>query len=360
VSVNDRQNQGKIMISRVFVRNGTIYLDSDMFGKRARFSTGKKEDKRLLKWYKKNFEDEYEALYYSKNKKPSNINDLSFREYGSMIIEMTNVNRTEETIKEVQSKFKKLCEFFGDMPIKDIKASNILMWQSSCGYASKTISNYRCYLNIILEYAFNDEIINRNPMKAVKAPKIKPVRDKIFYYREDIKKILDAATDKMKDILFVFLFTGVRGGELIALRWDNVDFENEILHITNAIRDGREKLTKSEKERHIPMFKPVFNALKRQQKRTGLGKYIFMTKDSTRYRNQDAIRKSFKHICEVANVEVGSLHDLRRSFNTLLKQDGVQNDAIIDIIGHTNDDVNRKHYTGKIDINMSIYDKFAV
>lgn len=350
------------MIGRVYARGGIIYLDSDMMGERKRISTGRRADKRMLKWYERNFDSEYLALYEAKFGVKKDETP-TFREYGEIIIQATHGDRTPETIKEVEAKFERLCAFFGDMPLNTIKPTDILKWQNGCGYAPKTISNYRSYINIILEAAYDDEIISRNPLrsKTAKAPKIKPVREKVFYYADDIKKLISSADGKLKNMISLFLFTGVRGGELIALKWKHIDFDNLVIRVEDNIRNGREKCTKSDTVREIPAFKPAFVALKGQQMETGLnGTYVFLNRGGKPYYNQDAIRKSFKALCKRAGVTVGSLHDLRRSCNTLLKQNGIAGDVIRDIIGHMNEEVNRKHYTGKIEVDLSVYDEFAI
>ncbi len=349
--------RGDIVIRRVYVnKGGYVALDSDIFGKRRRLSTGKKADDRTLRWYRKNFDREYEALYFTRIGEKKDV--VTFREYGNMVIDFTACNRTPETQREAKAKFNRLCEFFGDMAIDCIKATDIMRWQSSCRYAPKTVVNYRSYLNMILRAAYNDGLIERNPIDLVRPPRMKRVKEPIYYSAEEMMKIISCADGHIKNAIQVAAFTGLRGGELIALKWSDIDFERMVIHVRRSIRDGREKSTKSEKPRIVPIVKPTMEALKRQRLESGLTDRVFLTQHRKPYRSPEKITEAMKRACEKASLPIGTLHDLRRSFNTLLKQYGYPEDFILDIIGNVKD-VNRNHYTGRIEVDLSKFDQFV-
>jgi integrase len=58
-------------------------------------------------------------------------------------------------------------------------------------------------------------------------------------------------------------------------------------------------------------------------------------------------------IADKHDLKYGTIHDLRRSFNTLLKQHGYPTDWILDTMGDMNDAVNRNHYTGHLKVDLS-------
>jgi len=101
------------------------------------------------------------------------------------------------------------------------------------------------------------------------------------------------------------------------------------------------------------MLPPAREALLAQRKRTGLDKYVFLTQYGKRYKNPDSISDHMKKLTSSINLEPGTLHDLRRSCNTMLKQMGYPSDYILQFIGHENEKVNREHYTGSIRINVA-------
>ena len=124
-----------------------IILDDTVDGKRHRLTTGKKADKRLLKWYEHHASDEFFKLYNIKYPSMAN-NQITFNKYGSLTLEITKNNRNSFSQKEEMQRFQGLCKTFGDMPLASIKASDIVKWQNDCGFAPKTIRNYRSIFNL--------------------------------------------------------------------------------------------------------------------------------------------------------------------------------------------------------------------
>ena len=329
-----------------------IILDDCINGKRHRLTTGKKSDARLLKWYKKHFHEEFMKLYENKFGKVSQTSIL-FKEYGEMVIDITKNNRNEFSQKEELQRFKTLCETFGEMDLIDIKVSHIVKWQNDCGFAPKTVKNYRGTFNLVLEMALCDEIITRNPLRFVKVPKKlqKPVE---IFNQDEMKVLIDSASGQLKNILLFTLFTGLRGSELIALRWHNINFNEDTITVDTRIREGVEDVTKSKRVRVIDMLPQAKEALKMQQLLTGLkNDFVFVTQFGMSYIKPSNISEAIKSLCKECDIKEGTLQTLRRSCNTLMKQYGMPTDWILDQLGHMDDIVNREHYTGKIKPDLS-------
>lgn len=351
------------MIRRVYVnQHGIITLDSDVFGNRKRISTGKKSDKRLLKWYEKNFDTEYKLLYDEKfQPEKDNFSDFTLREYGNIVLSLTSNNRREYVQKNVVRTFKKICDFqmmdnkkFGELKISDIKSLHIMKWQKECGWAYQTIVTNRIYLSLVLQTAANDDLIRKNPVASVKLPPKRSVHEKTFYSEDEIKRMISCAKGQLKNYIQLCCFSGLRGSELIALRWrDDIDFDKGMIRVDTRIVCGEEDETKSKKVRFIPMFPQAKQALVTQRMFSGLREYVFINRDGDRYYGTESLNVSFRVMLKNNNLPHGTIHDLRRSFNTLLKQYGYPTDWILDIMGHVDDRVNRNHYTGRIDVDMS-------
>lgn len=349
------------MIRRVYAnQHGIITLDSDMFGSRKRISTGKKSDKRLMTWYEKHFDLEFETLYNEKfNVKKEDYSNFTLREYGEMVLELTSDNRREYVHNTIKGVFKRICDFkvtdkkFGELLISDIRSMHIMKWQKECGLSSQTIATNRAYLNIVLQTAMNDDLIRKNPVPLVRLPRRAGVRERVFFSEDEIRQIIGSAKGQLKNYLQVACFTGMRGSELIGLKWDDIDFEKEIVRVDTRIVCGVEDETKSRKIRYVPMFRQTKEALQRQRQFSGLREHVFIKSNGDHYRTPEILRESFQKLLMDNKIRHGTVHDLRRSFNTLLKQYGYPEDWILDIMGHMDNDVNRNHYTGKLTVDMS-------
>jgi len=207
------------------------------------------------------------------------------------------------------------------MDLTQIKASHIVKWQNDCGFAPKTIKNYRATMNAILEMALCDELIHKNPLKFVKVPK-KQYREVQIFNQSEMKVLIENASGQLKNILLFTLFTGLRGSELIALRWHDIDWNAQTITVDTRIREGIEDVTKSKRVRIIDMLPQAKQALKMQQRLTGLkNDFVFVTHTGAPYVKP--------------------------------RQYGMPNDWILDQLGHVDDGVNREHYTGKIKPDMS-------
>ena len=324
-----------------------IVLDASKDGKRYRLSTNKKADKRLLTWYNEHFEKEFEILYNHKfNIKPTS--HVTFEEYGKIVLELTKGNRNQFSQKEETQRFNKLCDTFGEMDLAQIKVTHILDWQLKSGFAPKTIKNYRNIFNQIMELAHYDDIIKKNPLKFAKPPKKKTKDIKVFTLKE-VRLLISESDGQLKNILLFNFFAGLRGSELIALRWNDIDFINNTIKIDTRIRDGNEDETKSKRIRIIDMLPQARKALKYQQLITGIrNDFVFVTQYNRGYRTPKTITEQIKLLCKEQCIQVGTLQTMRRTCNTLLKQYGLPTDWILDQMGHMEDGVNREHYTGRL------------
>lgn len=350
------------MIRRVYAnQHGIITLDSDMFGKRKRLSTGKKSEKRLIAWYTKHFDEEYERLYSAKlGPQQEEYTNATLKEYGELIINLTSGNRRQYVHENVIKIFKKICDFkmsdskrFGEFLLSDIKVIHIMKWQNECGYSYYTLVNYRGYINMVLQAAVNDDLIRKNPVSAVKLPKRSEFREKVFYDEEDMRSLISHAKGQLKNYIQLCCFTGMRGSELCALRWkDDIDFDKGVIRVDTRICHGNEDKTKSGKIRFIPIFPQAKEALMNQRMKSGLREFVFIDRRGNNIATTETMNTAFRRMTKKHGLKVGTIHDLRRSFNTLLKQYGYPIDWILDIMGHMDDKVNRNHYTGNLKVDL--------
>ncbi len=137
--------------------------------------------------------------------------------------------------------------------------------------------------------------------------------------------------------LFDFAFcTGLRLGELLALRWRDVDLRNEVVTVSRALSGGKETSTKSRRSRIVPLAAQAISALRALQRRG-----IYIDRDDLVFCRPDgghldrgAVRKRFITAQKKAGVRVRRFHDLRHSFGTkaIRKFDLV---TVKDMMGHS-------------------------
>jgi len=282
---------------------------------------------------------------------------LTFKEYGEYILSITSNSLKLRSKEAYEESFKKVCEFFGDMDLASIRASTIEEWQTLMleHYAPATINRkLRTILSKVLEYAEADEIISKNPIKRVSTLKV-PKREINTYTAEEIQKLLDVADEQFADLLRIAIFTGLRAGELIALKWSHIDFKNlyitvcEIKHTAGKYRGEVQHSTKGGYDRRVELLPQVFKALERQKRRTGLkGEYVFLNQYGNPYQDSKHIRVKLQKLLSQAGLKNGTLHDLRKTFVTLMLQSGQSESWLKQMVGHIDISVTQKHYIGTL------------
>ena len=136
---------------------------------------------------------------------------------------------------------------------------------------------------------------------------------------EEDKLLLEKATNPawLRSLLTVALHTGMRRGEILDLRWQNVDLLKRLIRIVKS---------KNGEMRSIPMSNTLVNLFKEMNVRDISGRVFPISKSS--------VRHAFDKVVEKVNLKDFRFHDLRHSFATRLVQNGVDLYKVKELLGH--------------------------
>jgi integrase len=219
------------------------------------------------------------------------------------------------------------------------------------GLAPATVRRIHSTLHKALSQAVSDAIVPRNAAH-VKAPR--PAPEEIRPLSEDeARAFLDAARqsgERFEALYVLAITTGLRRGELLGLRWDDLDLELGTLRVGRALmrEGGRHTLgeTKTKRgRRQINLTPRTLNALKahrkkqleEKMKRAGLYKdhgLIFASGVGTPVNPENLIKRSFKPLLKKAGLPEIRFHDLRHTCATLLLSRGVHPKLVQELLGH--------------------------
>jgi integrase len=138
------------------------------------------------------------------------------------------------------------------------------------------------------------------------------------------------------ELVRIGYYTGLRMGELLALRWRNVDFANSVLKFDRAISAGVESTTKTGRVRIVPLSDQAAAALERVSRReefTSAKDLVFCNAYGRRL-DDSALRRRYKRARAAAGVEPLRFHDLRHTFGSHLAARGVDLVTIKEAMGH--------------------------
>ena len=132
----------------------------------------------------------------------------------------------------------------------------------------------------------------------------------------------------LRPLVILEIHTGMGRGELLSLRWANVDFSRGLIHVMNSHREQ----TKSGHSRSIPMNRIARQQLLSLQTQSGDTEYVFVNRKTGNPRTD--VKSGFRSACRDAGLEDFRFHDLRHTAATRLGDAGVDTRRIMAILGH--------------------------
>ena len=181
-------------------------------------------------------------------------------------------------------------------------------------------------LSKILSMAFDNELVDSNPMRRVRLLKESGSRERFITAEEEVKLFakLTGRRDHIRSVVTVALNTGMRRGEILDLQWEHVNFIARTIFIARS---------KTGKTRTIPMNDIVFGELKALKQDAGTRDFVFSV--SKTGVNIDSIKTGWRNACAAAGLVDLRFHDTRHTFATRLRANGVHEWDIRDLLGHT-------------------------
>ena len=206
-------------------------------------------------------------------------------------------------------------------------------------YSRKVVSTQLNIFNMIFNYAVVNGYVSNNPCSSVKIPKGLPKTRRKLPTAEEIEVV------KRSEWLFPYflLYTGCRRGEALALRYEDIDWENKVIHINKAIAYGSNAPTVKTPKTEAGVRDVIL--LDRLAERIPKNKtgYIFTNTEGRPYHNSNVQRK-WKQWQKANNTTV-TAHQLRHGFATILFEVGVDPKDAQALLGHSSVAITQDIYT---------------
>ena len=246
---------------------------------------------------------------------------------------------------------------FGNRTLDSLKTEDFQEWFNELeenGYSHETIMKIKNIMNPALEAATEDHIIIRNPLQSTRLTiggketehhKAIPT-EKMQKIRENIPEISDV---RIRCMLALLCFTGMRLEEVLGLRWEDIDFDEGWIHIQRAVvHPGRNKPEVKDPKsktsnRRIPLPNELIRYLKPRQE-TGFILYSYSDQSRETPMSFTESRRVFQKIRDEFELQGYSAHDFRDTCATEWREAGIPVDVIAHLLGHSKSDITENRY----------------
>jgi integrase len=265
---------------------------------------------------------------------------LKFEGYAIKWVSKVKIENSIKTYKTYESNVRvHLIPFFGNMRLVEISSTDgeeFVKHLIDNDYRPKGIKNVIQVLKVMMNRAKKEDLILKSPFEYLKTPKVPPKTPKYFSKEMCQQFLLANMDDELYPLYLTVIYTGMRRGELAALKWDKVDFDQGLIEIS-ATRDqfGHRDTPKNGKVRFVPIhngFKDILlDAFNNRS-----SDYVFVHRGGTKLRVNHVYRY-FREAQSKAGIPLKqqiTFHQLRDTFaSNFMMQNGEIYDLQI-ILGH--------------------------
>ena len=262
---------------------------------------------------------------------------------------------------------KRTKEHFSGRMVQDIGPDEIdayIRYLAGRGYARRTVQLHLDMINMIYDYAIVNRWAESNPCNAVKLPSGLPKGRRDIPTDAELEKVRAGLEYDFGLFPFMLLYTGLRRGELLALRWEDIDREKKLIRVERAVYfAGNTPQIKEPKTEAGKRSVVLLDALRDALPEPGTG-YIF---GGEKPLTKIQVRKRWINWCRAAGLATGTTtqkkgkngreyesisweaditpHQLRHAFATILFDAGIDVKDAQEILGHSSIQVTRDIYT---------------
>jgi integrase len=224
-----------------------------------------------------------------------------------------------------------LLSFFGDCDISEVTSHRLEQYKAHRRQtlrAGRQISGARVNRELaVLKAVFNKgiewDMVVENPVLRVKFFNEKDRARTRYLTAQEKKRLLDACQPWLRRIVLVALKTGMRQGEILALKWSDLDPVASQFIL---------RKTKGGTLRHVPIHPDVATTLSALPRR---GSYVFCDSLGQPLSRKGSVRSQFEAAVAKAGIRDFRFHDLRHTFASELVMKGVDIKTVADLLGHS-------------------------
>lgn len=321
----------------------------------------------VSKWVKRFEEGEFDEV--DRKNESLTFDEVAEEWLAEHVAELSINTRNSYTARmnRILDRFKG--QLIADISTRDIRV--FLKGLQEEGFAPETTNTYRSILSSLFAYAVRNKYVNENPVSVIKQFRM-PKKEihtfdslQLTSYLNGCKELAEEEANHANYVaLKTAAFTGMRISEVLALRWSDIDFDNETIRVAHSLsystKDKRYSLdgTKNKRVRHVAISGELVRTLKwykmqwmflmkklRNEPEPAFANLIFLTIEG-KPKHRSYLRHWHKRVLREKGLpEDFRIHDLRHTHATLLLELGEHPKVVQERLGHKDISVTMDMYT---------------
>ena len=206
------------------------------------------------------------------------------------------------------------------------------------GLSPKTVRNIHQMIGSAYNLAMEQKLVSRNPTQGCALPKVEHKEMKTLTADQLSAFFQEARDSGVYELYYLDLATGLRRGELLGLKWADVDLDRGVLKIQRAISRQNGKVVEAPLKtknayRTLPLSADAISVLKMQKCKVGNSEWVFPSPTGGPM-SPDSVLHMLQRVLKRAGLPRIRFHDLRHTFATMALQNGVDVKTVSSMLGH--------------------------
>ena len=275
------------------------------------------------------------------NTNPYNIDEkgITFRELYGKWSDRHFKDLSKNTVRGYETSYK-YCKPILDLKIKNIRAVHLQNLIDSLNKNHATLKMLKAMINLVFKYAMELDIIQKDYSKYVKIGKHVVIKQKSVFSDTEIDLLwANLQNFKYADTILIMIYTGMRIGELIGLKKENVDLVEQTITV-------KESKTEAGRNRVIPIHPRIKELIQNRYEYSNIDNLISSATNKKPLIYSNYLMDFFSPVMKSLKMN-HTPHDCRHTFATRLNDAGGNATAIKKMIGHESFALTEKVYTHK-------------
>lgn len=246
---------------------------------------------------------------------------------------------SSSSIERYSNAYRKYCKSLYKMRFKDIRLTHLQAVIDNCGMAHPTRASIKTLFAVLTRFAMKNDIVDKDYAQYVDVGKREGKINRKPFTQEEIDKLFKYVdTFDYLDTILIMIYSGLRVGEMLDLRIENI-------HLEERYMVGGSK-TEAGKNRRIPISKKIEPFIRKYYEKNKDKEFLIINSLGRPMGYSNYRREKFDNIMEKLKME-HKPHDARHTFASLMDSAGANKLCIKRIIGHSSQDITEDIYTHK-------------